>query len=253
MNDLKKYLGIAALAACLGGGARGTEHEQYSPRNPQAAYSISPQRDTLRQMMQPISAKFEHQRLEDVLNYLADVTHTDIEVMWADERNVAGLDKELSITYKIDNRPALFALEGVLEKAVNANGASGNSWQLTKSGTLQIGPEARLNNFTRIELYPIQDILREIPDYANAPELDLQGALQSQGSQSLFREANQQQQNQDRPLEERAQDIIKIVTDLVEPEQWVNNGGDGASIRHFQGSLIIKAPDYIHRQINGYP
>ena len=30
-------------------------------------------------------------------------------------------------------------------------------------------------------------------------------------------------------------------------------GGDAASIRYYQGVLIVRAPDYIHRQIGGYP
>ena len=39
----------------------------------------------------------------------------------------------------------------------------------------------------------------------------------------------------------------------VEPDAWIDNGGDAASIRFYQGVLIVRAPDYVQRQIGGYP
>ena len=36
-------------------------------------------------------------------------------------------------------------------------------------------------------------------------------------------------------------------------EGWVDNGGDWGTIRYYQGTLIIRAPDFMHRQIGGYP
>jgi hypothetical protein len=41
-----------------------------------------------------------------------------------------------------------------------------------------------------------------------------------------------------------------VVTDLVEPEQWEENGGSAATIRYFQGGLLENAPGYIHRQLD---
>jgi hypothetical protein len=48
-------------------------------------------------------------------------------------------------------------------------------------------------------------------------------------------------------------ELQNVLTTLVEPDQWVDNGGDAATIRFFQNTFIINAPDYVHRQINGYP
>lgn len=52
--------------------------------------------------------------------------------------------------------------------------------------------------------------------------------------------------------EEKVQQLVDIILETVEPEAWVDNGGDAATIRFYQGVLIIKAPDYIQRQIGGY-
>src|SRR5690606_24861250 len=113
----------------------------------------------------------------------------------------------------------------------------------------------------RVEIYDINDLLMELPTYDEIPRIDLQQALQSSqggggggGGQSPFREeGNDDRQAQLRERRERAQEVIDLITQLVEPEQWIDNGGTGGSIRYYNGTLIINAPDYMHRGINGYP
>ena len=46
---------------------------------------------------------------------------------------------------------------------------------------------------------------------------------------------------------------MDIILETIEPDAWLDNGGDAASIRYYEGVLIIRAPDYIQRQIGGYP
>ncbi len=216
-----------------------------------------PQRDTLMRMMRPVSIEFKEHRLEDVIRFITEVTQADMEVFWMDDRNSSGLDKDTPITLRFNKGTALDLLEKVLEKAQSDSIGQGSSWQLDSSGTLQVGPKDRLNRFKTVKLYSIADLLIEIPDYADAPEFDLQSVLQDQGGQggggqSPFRDAQQQAPDR-KPLEERAREIQDILVSLVETEQWVDNGGDGASIRFFQGNFLVNAPDYIHRQIDGYP
>jgi hypothetical protein len=59
-----------------------------------------------------------------------------------------------------------------------------------------------------------------------------------------------QQRQQER--EDSAKNITAIITDLVENEQWVDNGGSGGTIRYYRGTLIVNAPDYMQRGIDGY-
>lgn len=222
-----------------------------------------PQRDTLNRMLKPVTGEFKDQRLEDALKYIAELTGADMEPLWIDEQNTTGLDKEKQISFKFNGITALKLLERVLEKAQDeAGSAGGNSWQLTEGGGLQVGPKARLNKYKRVEIYDINDLLLVVPDYLNAPQFDLQSVLQnnSGGSgQSPFRDNNQNSQNKGpggidhKSREDRADELKKLLTDLVEPEQWLDNGGDGGSIRYYQGSFIVHAADYLHRQLNGYP
>src|SRR5690606_18701153 len=50
-----------------------------------------------------------------------------------------------------------------------------------------------------------------------------------------------------------AEEIATLIRDVVETEEWIENGGAGGSIRVFRGTLIVNAPDYMHRSISGYP
>ncbi len=219
----------------------------------------TPQRDTMTKMTRLVSIEFKEHRLEDVLRFIGEVTHADIECLWTDDKNSVGLDKDTLVTLKFDKGPAMDLLEKVLDQAQSDSTGKGNSWQLTESGTLQVGPKDRLDLFKYVKAYPIADLLFEVPNFANAPDLDLESVLQSQvgrgggsGGQSIFKEHGEQKIDT-RPLAERVKDIEVILTQLIEPDHWVENGGNGASIRYFQNTLVINAPDYIHRQINGYP
>lgn len=216
-----------------------------------------PQRDTLIRMQRAVSITFTDTTMESCMKFLAEVTGADIEVMWTDDQNNYGLDKEKVVNFKVEKRTALETLEKLLEKGTTeSTGPGGCTWQLSETGTLQVGPKERLNKFKRVELYSVKDLLLEIPNYTEAPEFDLQSVLQNSGqgsSQSPFRDNGDQQGTPTKPIEERVNDLIKLLTELVEPEQWVENGGDGASIRYYQGSLIVNGPDYVHRQLAGYP
>ena len=216
-------------------------------------------RDTLNKMMRPVpDVDFQEHRLEDVINFITEITGADIEPLWIDDQSVDGLDKDALITLTAKRVSALRLLEMVLEKAADDTGlyAGGSTWQMTDWGSIECGPKERLAKHQRLEVYSIDDLLWQIPDYDEAPEIDLQSVLQSSqgggGRQSPFQNTNQQQDLDRRPKSERAQDVIDIIEALVEPESWLSGGGS-ASIRYFQGSLLVRAPDYVHRQVGGYP
>jgi len=219
-----------------------------------------PQRDTLIKMMTPMTVNFENQRLEDVMDFIRTVTGADLGPMWVTDSETEGLDREMQVTIQADNITALDLIEKLLERASADIGES--TWQLSGTGTLELGPKERLNRYKRVEIYDIKDLLFELPEYPQVPLLDLQSVLQSNrgggGGRSPFRQNQTQQQLQtgqqiSKLREEQSQDVMDMLQELVEPDQWVDRGGDGASMRFFQGALIVSAPDYVHRQLMGYP
>lgn len=221
----------------------------------------NPQRDTLLALMRPMIVNFQDQRLEDILNFLRESTGAEMDIMWQDDQNAIGLDKEAKVTLNSNGLPALTLIERVLQKADafsgNLQGNNASQWQMADSGEIQIGPKARLNAFKRVEIYDISDMLTELPEFTNAPTFDLQSVLQSSGGggggQSPFQSgANQNSTLTSRSLTERTDDLVTLVTRLVEPDQWETAGGDGATVQAYAKTLIVNAPDYVHRQLNGY-
>lgn len=226
----------------------------------QVAAEGQEERATMIRLLRPITVELTDQRLEDVVEYLANVTGAEIEALWIDDANAVGLDPDQTINLRARNASALSILERAIEQSATAYGDPGSAtWQFTQYGSFEIGPKERLNKHRRVELYDINDLLFEIPDFEDAPTFDLNSVLQSSGgrgggnSQSPFQNTGNTNQNIDKPSrEELADNVIEILTSIVETEQWELNGGDGGNVRYYQGHLIVNAPDYMHRGINGY-
>ena len=267
LTSLKVAAGLAASVVLVAGAAQAQTGRSGTLSSGVAAQEAAvasmnerfPQRVNALRLMRRVQAEFRDQRLEDVINFIREFTGADIEVMWQDDRSDTGLDPEQLITLNTRNRSALEVLEAVLVRATDEFTNQGNQWQFTPDGVLQLGPKSRLNAEKRLEIYPIMDLVLEIPDYTNAPEFDLNTILQGAGGgggggggQSPFQEQEEDDVDR-RTLQERVDELVDILTETVEPEQWEQNAGDGGSIRYWQGHLIINAPDYMHRQIAGYP
>lgn len=224
----------------------------------QSASSLGAQRRALGLLMKPMTVDYQQTPLEAVMKNIADVTGAPLLVGWRDDRNPVGLDKETPITLTTENLSGLALLEAVLLQAGGDASTGGNTWQMTESGMIEVGAKERLNRTKRLEIYDISDLLLEIQDYNNVPQFDLNSALQASsggggGSSPFSGGGSQTNQDAGRPIQDRADEVIRLIVDLVEPEQWTNNGGSGASVRYYKQSLLVTAPDYIQRQINGYP
>lgn len=253
-------VGMAAGSA-FGQAAKETAPAAATPATTTTAVARSTgdaRKDTMLRMMKPVTIEFKDQRLEEVMNFIATLTNADMEVMWLDDRSTVGLDKDQTVTLKFTKGSALQLLEKVLEKSTDDLSSGGTTWQMSTSGTLQVGPKERLNAWKRTKVYPVTDLMAEVPNFTNMPEFDLQQALQSRGrgggggGQSPFRQNQQNNEDQRRALQEKLDELKRLVTELVEREQWVDNGGSGASIQYFQGAFLVNAPDYVHRGLDGY-
>jgi hypothetical protein len=221
--------------------------------------SGTPSRDTLsRVTTKRITVDFQDKRLEDVINFIRDASGADLDPLWIDSQHDQGLDKERIISLKVENQPVMLLIEKVMERA--GDGATQATWQMSATGAMQLGTKDRLNKDKRVEIYDIADLTVDIPDFRDGPKIDLQQALQASqrgggGGQSPFRDQGNDQADQQRANErkQRTDEIARLVRDIVEPEQWIENGGNGGSMQIHGNTLIVNAPDYMHRGLNGYP
>lgn len=203
-------------------------------------------------LLRPLSLDVTDARLEDVLAYIETVSGARLDPKWQ-EGGAGGLEKDAKVTIRLGNVTTLAALERILATGAGPS-PDGATWQLTDEGLIEVGPRSRLNASAFLKIYDVRDLLYEIPNFADAPELDLDSVLnqrQGGGSGSIFTQTDQGDGERRTP-QERARALVDVIITTVEPDQWRDNGGDGASVREQNGVLLITAPDYIHRQVGGY-
>lgn len=216
-----------------------------------AAHTIAvqnPRAETNANLKKSFSLNIASNRLEDVLNAFSSATGQSIEALWSTNGS-QGLDRDLVVSLPVKNLSLQNALEA-LSRTLMASEVT-TTWQVLADGTLQFGTKESLNKFPETKIYDVKDLLTKVPDYPDAPQIDLNQALQSNrgggGGAGPFRD-NQQGTPPREPTRDRSvEELQQLIMDLVEPDQWKDHGGSGASIHVFNGSFIVQAPPYIHR------
>lgn len=111
--------------------------------------------------------------------------------------------------------------------------------------------QAEAEAVTRI--YDIADLLHEPEDF-KGPSFDLQSALSNSsggsgggGGGSPF-SGSTNEETAKATRQERAGQIIDLITTTVEPRTWQASGGN-STIRYLNGRIIVRAPLYVHQQI----
>ncbi len=221
-----------------------------------------------------VSIDFDETPAKDALNYIQQIVGVQMVARWLTEKNSTGMDPAELITVKLQRVCALDALETVLAELSTEHACT---WQL-RGGFLEVGTKDNLSRrgTRKIKLYPIKDLLYEVPYFDNAPDFNIDAAFNQGGGGggnggggsgggfggggggggsggggggggSLFGNGGESP--------ERATDaakgkrLIELIKSLVEPEAWEN---DWATIDYTHECLVVRAPDYVHRALGGY-
>jgi hypothetical protein len=239
-------------------------------------------------LYQRLSADFTDTPARDAFDYIRTVMGVPLVVRYDTDRNAtSGIDPQTPITLKVEDETALTLIKQVLSQCETLDPCT---WQL-RDGYIEIGPKDRLSvpAARELRMYPVRDLLYEAPYFNNAPNFSLSAGVQQGGGGGGgsggggsgggggfggggggfgggggggggggaggggFPIGDTSESPERRSEQERIQQLIDIIMENVEPEAWADLGGDWATMRYYQGVLIIRAPDYIHRQIGGYP
>jgi hypothetical protein len=252
---------LLACAGVLAAAGSPIALSQTAPRPaPEAAPMPTPNQlryETMTKMMRPITIEFEGNRLEDVIEFFEQIADIQIDAKWFNDRSATGLDKDFEINLKVENVPVVNALERVLDRTSEAD-LDRATWQLNNWGEVEVGPRSRLNARKYVRVYPVQDLLFQIPDFTDVPDLDIDDVL-DQGGQgggggggSIFDDPDSDGDGLGPSEREEVERLVRIIRLFVEEDQWAANGGDGGTIRFFRGALVIRGADYMHRALSGY-
>ncbi len=229
-----------------------------------------------------MSVDFAETTAKDAFDFFKKNLGVQMIVRFRSDRFPEGIDPEATITLKLDSTPALTVLEQMMAQVCTDVPCT---WQL-KSSFLEIGtkPDLSRPGDLELKLYPVRDILYEAPVFDNAPDFNIDTAL-AQGMPGMggmggggggmggggggfggaggggggmgggaggggapFGPPSGDAERTSH--EELAGKLIRLIQLTIEPDVWASGT---ATIEYFQGSLMVKAPDFVHRQLGGYP
>jgi len=207
-----------------------------------------------------LTVNFDQTPAREVFDYLGTTLGINLIVRYSDDTIGHGIDPQTPITLSAEDMFAIEVLELVLEQCAAVEGCT---WQLRDS-FLEVGTKDRLSSPSarEVRVYRIDELIYEPPRFNNAPRVGLNHLYPGYGG-GYYRGYRGgyggsigpavRPTDTIRDKTQAAESIIALIVEVIEPEAWTRNGGAWASIRYLDGALIVRAPDFIHRQINGYP
>lgn len=233
-----------------------------------------------------VTVQFDENEAREAFRHMSQILGVPIVARYNDDRTGEGIDPRAPITLDAQNMPALTVINMMLAQVEDFEPTT---WQI-RQGMLEVGTKDRLGapGAQEIRYYPVRDMLMEVPYFDNAPMIDINsggggqggggrggggggsggggigsgggggggfggggGGSGGGGGQGPFQGGGEPPERMSE--EERAQELIDLIIEVVEREAWEDNGGEWATIRYYQGVLIVRAPDFVHRQLGGYP
>ncbi|MHC4948191.1 MAG: hypothetical protein ACYTG1_08005 [Planctomycetota bacterium] len=210
----------------------------------------------------PVTRRLEDVPAREAFELLAQDLGVPIVGRYLDDRSGHGIDPDLLVFIDGGGRSGLDVLADLLDQC---EGLDPCAWQM-RGGFIEVGTKRRLARHAETRIYHIRDMLLKPAYFAK---------LGGRGEFEIRK----------RP-EQLAAEIIATIAHTVEPEAWepaldddpferpssAPGGGAGgaraaaaarddplklsgrwASLSYFDGTLIVRAPDFVHRQIGGYP
>ena len=201
---------------------------------------------------------FDQTPARDVFNWWASRVDVPMVIDW-DGMALEGINPEQRITLDLKSVPARILLDVLMRQA-------SPDVELIYEVTpwyVQVMTKRQANRNPVLRVYDVSDIVMRVPNFSNAPSFDLNEALSNTGSggsgnsgggggggSGLFTDDNEDDgEDEDSTQAERGESIAELIRETIEPGIWQENGGAYASVRFYDGRLIVNAPMYIHRQI----
>jgi hypothetical protein len=198
-----------------------------------------------------LSVSFDGEEANEIMRQLEEDLNVLLQVYWT-TKNLDGCERSAPIFLKLERQPALIVLERIIEQLSDDEEVT---WQM-RDGVLEVGLKTRFSKSSSHQTitYSIGDLLFIIRDFNNAPEMGTGGGSGGVGGGNSggidFGTPGADPESLTK--QERINKIIELITTFVEPPQWEQNGGE-CKITSFNETLIIRAPNFVHRQIGGYP
>ncbi len=229
-----------------------------------------------------LTVSFERVPAREVFDFMRTALGINLIARYSDDPVAHGIDPQTPISLIGEGMLAIELLNLVLEQC---SAVEPSTWQL-RGSFLEVGTKERLStpDAQQIRAYPIDDLTYQPPRFENTLPMTLEESLSwpfggyASGSSYNLRPYGGgfggyggrggfggrggyggsigpagRPTDTVRDKMQAAESLIALIVEVIEPEAWTRNGGAWASIHYRDGALVVRAPDFIHRQINGYP
>ena len=188
-----------------------------------------------------ISVLFKQVPIVQVLESLSQKLGVPIQALLLDKpTGSVGIEPAITIDLEIKDMRALEVLEIVLRQASDVS-QNDCRWQTTPSG-IEVGPKSRLLRPSAMErrVYMVADLGFKVADFQPPP-------LQSGGTGGGTAPPPFTPSQQDA----RYQKLKSLIQATVETDVWAESSGGPCTIAIFNNTMIVIAPDFVHRSIAG--
>lgn len=190
-----------------------------------------------------IPVDYQNDPFGTVIERLAEEHRLNIIVNWADlKKEGVGPDAaiNLSLPHEISLKKAL------TEVLVQAGGGTVELAYEISEEAIEIATKRTLDQKTFTAIYDINDLLFEVPMFANAPVMDLAMAnrrrarLSAQTIPSPWgKHIDEDEPEEDLRRAGRVRKLIDLIQVTVEPDSWFDRGGTIGRIEEFNGQLVV--------------
>jgi len=211
--------------------------------------------------------------LADAIEFVRDVSGANLHVNWR-ALEAAGIGKDTPLNIRLRD----VRMEKVLRTLLVEASPSVPLTFYSEEGVIEVTTAEIADQQMITRVYPVDDLLMEVPDFDNAPDFNLNsgggtngssgrgggssggggrsggGGSSGGGGGGLFGGGGggggAKTAEKTLTKTQRAEALVTMVRETVRPEIWRENGGM-ASIRYYNGNLIITAPRSVHEAIGG--
>ncbi|MEE9295405.1 MAG: hypothetical protein V3W34_10650, partial [Phycisphaerae bacterium] len=204
----------------------------------------------------PLRIHFDGDPFDEVIERLAEANDVNISVVWSDLA-AAAIDPNSPVRLKLSNPvPFSTALREVLDQV---GGNKAELGYLANGGVIKVATKGFLDRHVYDNVYDVRDLLMPIPDFTDAPTMDLAevNALVAARSTRRFDSGGgsmfpQEDDEYSEELSEKDADkLIALIRETIEPDSWRANGGNVGSITEINGQLVITQTPTGHARVGG--
>lgn len=178
--------------------------------------------------------KFQEVPLEQVITLLQDITGLNISVDWK-ALEASNITKETPVSANLRDIPVENAIDLMLKDLSGADIKLGFEIQ---GGVIRISTKAVLDQNLTVKVYDISDMVTTIPDFTDAPELQLTTTGGGAGGGAALFGGGAAAAEPEASSQERADEIVTLITETVLKDSWSAAGGT-ANIKKLGPQLIV--------------